>query len=307
MINVVDIAIKQYDHIDKNIIQALRDVVWQASRFLSGSTSNETPYEAVESISLALTDWLAKDCVITTALIDDRNFYFYGIEPSVFIKSVDPAFDLTLIHVGLPKLYKNKPLYNVALYHELGHFIDTHYNIVGRSELLAQPTHATNTDAYKTEINHRKEYFADLFAAAYTGEALINFLTNFVGSQKESKTHPSTASRIVMMSDLINGKTNPTIDLFNQVLTQLGLSELEVRYIIPDIQKEFDDLRPYKIKDQSELHGIYPACWKYYDEALSGNNSNWADYEMREVINVINDLMEKTIRNRMIVTKWEAV
>jgi hypothetical protein len=59
------------------IVQQFSAVIWKAYKYLSGSTSKEIPYEMEFSLQAALKDWVPRDCVITTALVHDKDFHFF--------------------------------------------------------------------------------------------------------------------------------------------------------------------------------------------------------------------------------------
>ena len=75
--------IQLIDYIDQNeanlppqIMMEVRRILFSEQMFLSGSVSGEVPYEVVYSLKLALSDWGHNNDVITTALLDEQNFYF---------------------------------------------------------------------------------------------------------------------------------------------------------------------------------------------------------------------------------------
>lgn len=307
MIKLVETTVSDYDNIDDQTLREIRRLVWQASQFLSGSSSNEVPYEVVGSLSIALNEWVGDGPVISTALLDSQDFYFVGVEPSIFIKrDIDPEFKLTLIQIAFPKLYKNSPLFNVPLYHELGHFIDSHFKLTEISLLLLPPAgYGPDTPQYQAEKNHRMEYFADLFAACYVGDTVSRFLRHLVGSHNDSYTHPSTDKREHNISTFLSGTNNDVVNLYQDILNKRGLPALAQRFSVPSIDATFDDFRPYGISNDAEMHGMYIAGWDYYENALNNKNPVWNGAEERIINRTINDLVEKSIRNRMILQQWK--
>ena len=103
---------------------------------------------------------------------------------SVFISVTAGAF----AQIKLPDVYRRKPLYTVALYHELGHFMDTRFAISENVEVLradlalpgmSAPTGALTPAQKQVRLLHLREYFADLFAVCYCGSAIKRFLEGF--------------------------------------------------------------------------------------------------------------------------------
>ncbi|MBY2913967.1 hypothetical protein HF206_07510 [Rhizobium leguminosarum] len=305
--------IKLIDFIDQNeaavppqIMMEVRRILFSEQMFLSGSVSGEVPYEVVFSLKLALADWGHTTDLITTALLDEQNFYFLpskGIWK--FVQNAVPAFQLphnqySLIQVAFPRLYRSKPLFAIPLYHELGHFIDI-TNRVSEVVLLstAQPQHLR-----QVVLNHLREHFADLFAANYCGELATGLLPLLAGFQSASPTHPATVDRIKLVADFLGGAHNELIDRFQAALNQLNLPELAIRYQVPPAATFFDNMRPAKLVNAQQIHGLYIAATNY----LSGKRANadgvWSGQPMREIVRIVNDLVEKSIRNYDIQGRW---
>ena len=313
ILNVISYVLDNYSSIRSNYSRTICDSIWTASKYLSGSISSEIPYEVNFLLSNALNDWVKKDCVITTALVNDRDFHFLPYDPwkeiNFLLPDFDyPDFDKILIQIALPKLYKHIPLYNVALYHELGHFVDSFYKITETTFLInpIPPIGDANEQKYRKAVvtNHRSEYFADLFAACYTGHANYKFLNEIAPNQLAIDTHPATIDRINVSEDFLNGKTNPIIEMFQNAVKHRAPSELEVKFDAPDLSESFDNIRPYSIENDRELHGMIQASWDFLDDCRRGASEPWEHLDEHEVTSVLNDLLEKSIRNKAIMDKW---
>lgn len=237
--------------------------------------------------------------VITTALLEEQQYFIQLAEPAKtiqhFLTGID--FDVELVQVALPKLYRHKPIYNVALYHELGHFYDIHHNIVKFCMLI--------DTAFIPEEKHLAEYFADIFAASYTGYAIHKFLTCMAPDQEKSDTHPATDDRLRNIEDFLEGRSNKYINIFKKSISILKLPELKIRYNKPNIKRSFENIRPYQIKSVEEVHGILEAAWDYLELAQKSNISPWCDIDEFEIHRIVNDLVEKSIRNVMVQEKWK--
>lgn len=287
--------------------------MWSASRFLAGSISKEIPYEVAYSLELALKDWLPnpdRPYAITTALLDEPQYYFRAINDQFYetvTAFLDVTFDVKLIQIALPRLYRHRPLYGVALYHELGHFIDIHFRITDFSLLLAPPTLPPENQALALDVERswRREYFADLFAAGYTGNAIGVFLENFAPNSPASQSHPATVSRLESIALFLSGKTPPIVDLFEQSLNKLGLPELKIRHAKPEINAYLNNIRPYPIASEPELHGLLDAGWEYLRSTQAKKNLPWNELGEEKTDRIINDVIEKSIRNWMVKSRWQ--
>lgn len=292
----------------------MMEQIWTASKFLSGSTSKKIPYEIAHCLKVALEDWTQKKALITTALTQDKasSFYFQGVSQQFYVLAEaysDVRFESELVQIAFPKLYQHRPLLNVALYHELGHFLDTHQGIVNHSLLLVHsdqlplpsvPPEFTNQVA----TNHRKEYFADLFAASYAGNAYRDFLAEFAPNYQVCETHPATNDRLALIDTFLSESKSDIIDLFQSTLSSLGLQQIKVAFSVPDVFDSFTNARPYAIKNEAELHGIFEAGANYLKSLQNKPISPWIEAGEITTQRAINDLVEKSIRNCMITDRW---
>jgi len=297
----------------------MMDQIWTASKFLSGSTSKKIPYEIVHCLKRTLTSWTHKNALITTALTQEKNlsFYFQGVIPEFYTVAeayTGVKFNSELVQIAFPQIYQRRPLLNVALYHELGHFLDVHHGIVNRSLLLAPseqlPLPSIDLNIFpskqKEEIAtyHRREYFADIFAASYAGMAYREFLDAFAKNNPVCMTHPATDDRLALIDAFLSGTHTDIVELFQRSLANLSLRKLDINFSVPDVAAAFDNARPYTIQNEAELHGIFEAGNTYLKKAQTTPANLWIEIEETTSERIINDLVEKSIRNSMIVDQW---
>ncbi len=309
---VVNRLLNKYHEIPPEVARSISIEVWSASKFLAGSVSKEIPYEVAFSLEQALQDWLPnpeQPYAVTTALLDEQQYYFRGIYDQFYdmvSAFLDVTFEVKLIQIALPRLYRHRPLYGVALYHELGHFIDTYFKVTEFSLLIAPPAlpQINPTQAYEVERSWRKEYFADLFAAGYTGSAIGVFLGHIAPNAPPSLSHPATNDRLNNIAAFLAGNKTQIIGLFDNALQLLGLPTLTIRYSKPDIRPFLNNIRPYPIANEPELHGLIEAGWEYLSAAHKDGDSPWTELGEEKTDRIINDVIEKSIRNWMIKTRW---
>ena len=268
-------------------------------------------------LRLAISGWTKTETAITTAISQDLygGFYFRGVDQQ--FKTLAEAYlgiviATELIQISLPQVYRHRPLYNLPLYHELGHFLDVHHSITPYTFMLSDatsllpslPAGLPKDTLHNIHINHRMEYFADLFGASFTGLAYGDFLQAFAGANSISLTHPATSDRLTVIDDFLNGKSNPIVELFCTALSNLKLPELKAQFSAPDLNESFDNVRPYLIQSDAEAHGILDSGWHYLQTAWTSPTGLWAEMDEAKIEQTVNDLIEKSTRNRMIVTKW---
>lgn len=300
----------------------MTDQIWTASKFLSGSTSKKIPYEIAHCLTVALENWAHKKALITTALTQDKaySFYFQGVLQDFYILAKAYSgveFESELVQIAFPKLYQHRPLLNVALYHELGHFLDRHQGIVNQSLLLVHsdklPLPKIDFSVLSPDLtnfivtSHRQEYFADLFAASYAGNAYRDFLAEFAANNQVCQTHPATEDRLFLIDTFLSGSQSEIIDLFQLSLSSLGLQKLEIAFSVPDVFDSFTNARPYAIQNEAELHGIFEAGASYLKYVKANPITPWIEAGESNTERAINDLVEKSIRNRMVMEKWKTL
>lgn len=280
--------------------------VWSASRYLSGSVSREIPYEVVYGLDLALADWVASPPVyiVTTAFLAEQNYHFEGVPEQFYtlVAALGVKFDHRVVQVALPQLYKHQPLNNTVLYHELGHFVDQQFAI---SKLVAIMATAKGQPTDSLALNYAAEYFADLFAACYVGDAVAVMIESMAPNAVDSLTHPATTSRSAVVRAFLANEKNPVVDLCNAALTALGKPPLSVRFEQPHVAASFDNIRPYHVNSTAEVHGLLLAGQQYLAARLQDLSGLWANVSEGEAIRMINDLVEKSLRNWMVREKWQ--
>jgi hypothetical protein len=295
---------------DEAIVRSLVAKIWTTHRYLQGSTTKESPYEIEYCLRPVISEWLPGEFLLTTALTDEKDFHLNYGDPWDYVNATITGFssypDSRLIFVGVPRLYKYLPLFCSALFHELGHFIDLRYGVTDAA-MLAYPFEG-KPDVRDILEEHRREYFADLFAACYVGRSIADSLQTISPDGEMTATHPSTAKRLDLIEDFITGQENGDLDMWRDVLSRLKLPQLKPRFLSPDLSDAFDDIRPVSIVSDAELFGLFPSGWSYMARAIHGDGPEWSrGASQLEIVRIVNDLTEKSIRNASIRKLWETV
>lgn len=314
--------------VDQNLAQSIAREVWRLTQFLTGSTAKQIPYEVVYAIQNAAKDWRTNNLLITTAIIQEANFYFLGSNRE-FFRSIERELGIKInyqpVQIALPYIYRHKPLFCVPLFHEFGHFVDRDNGIVTIS-LLSSPENVgpdlpdvlPSSEIAKLSgrereylksvvMMHRKEYFADLVSVAYVGEAMLGFIKEFIPNNPKSDSHPSSAARLKLMTDFMNGTHNPIINLFQEALSRRGFQPLTKRFQSVPIDDAFANVRPCQLNSGQDVFGLFESGWIFLQRMVDNPIGLWSTLSEAEIERIANDLTEKSIRNRMIVEGWNAV
>lgn len=310
LIDVIDHVLSASPRYPDEIARGLVEIIWTTHRYLQGSTTKESPYEIEYCLRFAISEWLHHDYVITTTLTDEKDFHLKAEDPWEYVRKTIVGYQKNLpssrlIFIGVPRLYKSMPLFCCALYHELGHFIDLSCQIT-ETTLLLRPIDANIPEKFHLVMAaYRREHFADLFAACYVGSAIGDSLNAVNPNVGITLTHPPNIQRLELIRSFLAGEVSDELSMFQDALARRGLPALAQRFRLPEVYEAFNDIRPHLLAGPEQLHGIFPAAWSYMARALQGDGPPWTKgARPLEIIRIINDLAEKSIRNASIRQLW---
>jgi len=300
------------------VIRQFEQHVWRVMQFVRGSRSNDAPHETQYVLRKALKEWIPEEALISSASLEEFNFFLNPADLWDFIDKSLGDFDKKdykplVVQIGAPEAFKHRPIFCVPLFHELGHFVDHHYKISEFSLLQTPPVQTPDGmhPDYWRDINlrHRMEHFADLFGSCYCGEAGNKSLLAIAPDHPASPTHPATIRRVEIVDDFLYNRQNDMVDLLQAALKARTGKCLSTRFKKPNISSALDDVVTYKINDDAELFGIFLAGWEYLHGQLEERTAPWIDAKVDSYIieKTVNDLIEKSIRNFEIRERWKDV
>lgn len=330
LVAVLDALLKRLDEsppVSDELARHLGDGIWELTRFLTGSTTKEIPYEMVYAIERAALEWQAGPLIITTAIVHSADFFFQtGLED--FQATARSELGVTVtnqpVQIALPYVYRHKPLFCIPLFHELGHHVDIANTVVDIS-LLSHPDNVgpdlpdVLSSAKIGELegherrywslvveSHRREYFADLFSAAYVGHAASEFLVQFCGNEPMKLTHPSTQARRDVIRAFLDGHPNPIVDMLQDALKIRGMRPLTKRFSAAGVDHCFGGVRPCTPKSDEEIYGVFLEAWDFLNRMWTSPVRDYLHLTPFAIERVVNDLTEKSIRNYMVTSDWHA-
>lgn len=324
LLRITTVLKTDFDRFENHVVESLIGPIWDATHYLAGSATNTMPYEVVYGLEQALSDWVPDQFVITTAVTQDRNFHFSGVDESFYELAESlcgVTFSNEIVQVSLPTMYKHKPLYSVLLYHELGHFLDLRFNLSGFALLQAEnarrplpgleekPREWSTQQFEQAQQAHVREYFADLFAVMYLGWAVADYLDEFAQGDTACSTHPATSDRLDILAAALKEEEHPIVDdLKLAITTQDGvvIEDFTAKFTLPEIGEQFDDVRPCNLTSVAEVHGLLQVGRTYLRNAMRSRKSPWDEFAEEQVERVINDLVEKSIRNFIVRERWNS-
>jgi hypothetical protein len=313
------------------------DFIFKNIEFLDSSILNLIPYEILECLKAALNDWIdGSSFILTTSLINNIGGFsfdpslitFYNELYKIFEAKYSIIFNKKLIQINIPKAFSRDYLVSVVHYHELAHFVDTHYKLTDAlSESVFEKLKNGDFDnniefkgyfdflendsineynKKKILINHFAEYFSDLFASQYIGKFLSNYLNYITENQHQgSVTHPSSIKRKLVVSDYLDNNNNLIVNFLNEALNETINKTLEIRYEDVD-EEDFNNLLPVEISSDKQLHGLIQCGWRIWNLGLENFQkiANVSELSHVKFYSIINNLIEKSIGNYIISKTW---
>ena len=277
----------------KQDLTTLFEVFSRWSEVISMNTDQMPHKEILKCLESILYEWLgaeADNYLLT--LSDGEYLYRFPICNLSVLNNFTEGFwnvhfDFFPIELALPKYFSEDVFFNVVLFHELGHFVESFFNlddIVFRSiepllldfsinkDLIDQSfpfldgkNSIEKVDEVKTRA-HICEYIADLFGAQYVGTHIMNYASYKQDRDlnKDAPEHPCWNKRNEHVSAFVNGNTNYI--LINANKTEFGkinAKGMAVRYI--DLNpKYFYDGQPHPVQNETEMISIYKHIWDLY-------------------------------------------
>jgi len=287
----------------------------------------------------------ADQYIIVTSLVNDFQNFSYeswlAIDDDLYedIRTrYSIEFPHRLVQVNLPKAFSRDYLALVVLYHELGHFVDfrhalmhglidhvldkirtgqysapqlteirTFLPILSDYTMMVgpKPVIPSTHQWLRISLSHLREYFCDLFAAQYIGEASNHYLIYITNNRdKWSQSHPSTTNRVKVVSDYLSGTSNIVVDIINEALTRVRGTTIQQRFtaVTPD---DFYNLVPVEPTTIQQVHGLIGLAWNIWLNNRSTLASKLNSSDSTKIYKVLNNLVEKSIGNFVTVNKWK--
>lgn len=310
---------------DTPLIAEVASSIWQATQFLTGTTSNKVPYEITFLLKAVLLDWGLGDCIVTTSLNQSPDFYCEsaGNAPDSLIEQLkmpSPALSGHLVQMGVPEIFQHMPLLCSPLYHEVGHYIEEHERLI-TSLLVKQRDIGLLTSAMPDlsvfEADSREsiakawliEHLCDLIAASYVGECVSDYIIQWDINPIPQPSHPSAESRQKLTKAFLANEDNPLLNMLRAATSDAGLEDaLKKRFELPDVESAFKDVRPVELTSIEQLHGLLPAADAFLKRLARRPedfaSSNIGRVARRRQSHLVNDLIEKSIRSFMIQKVW---
>ncbi len=297
---------------DMVVHRRLFNILFAWLEFLDNSTLNNIPFEIVYCLQSVLKDWLDstnyEKYVIVTSLDTHSSFFYYDLELGSLTKYVKDTYgkDIsnTLVPINLPKYLVHDYLANVTLYHEVGHFVDSHYKISERI-VDSDPLYsviAKDKVARQRQINHFSEFFADLFAAQYIGDKGSIYLNHIGHALPESWSHPATARRLDVVDAFLTGRSDIIIDKIINATKKLTGRDLKPKRYEVITKNHFEEYLPAEIERESQLHYLFIQGWESWFDNAGVIRSR---FDARDSYRIINNLIEKSISNFAVLEKWK--
>lgn len=258
---------------------------------LISSKSPALPTEMEFVLRCLLAQWIGNNINDLTLVFLEgeykvRRFNKDAIGYRLFGTTFGVNFTKDPVFIGIPRECKEDLLSNIALFHEMGHIVDTQISLM--TDVKDSIIKSTNKDYSKRIIreyfpklfndkvfdesilvSYIKEYIADLFSAQYLGNYIIDYL-DFVETGKktdDSPTHPPFEKRKKVVEDFINCMTLSNQVTSNYLLKYIidsfhfsGKGDLCIRWS-PISGNSFLMGSPVTLTNNDELFSVFKQVW----------------------------------------------
>lgn len=283
--------------------------------------------EIFSCLRIALEEW-SDESDKYAMVTGPGNFAFTKFIPEFELEVIIPEymapFPVMPARFNLPSHLEHDFIGNVALYHELGHFVDdiksfsdSAYNLYTKNsgalsdedkkKFLNVFSGNTNPPTEDMLRSYFSEYFADLFAAQYVGGAQAFALLHSAFGNQFSESHPSTDSRTTLAYTFLNNKGDglALVHLFDEAVKNVTKNSmcLANRFQMPDTLS-FKVYKPCNISNDKELHGIFTSGWcVWLNRAKYFTDCNGKPLDEVSAYKKLNELIKQSISNYIAIKK----
>ena len=295
--NLCDIAnilhsksVKGMSDNDRNKKKLLYEDLTRWMHFLIISRVTTVPDEMNYVLKKMLRSWLGNGLDNLVIIYVEGDFSVQSdrdaMGVSVFETASGMSFTKDPVFIRIPHFCQDDMLFNIALFHELGHIVDARLNLF--YDVTENVKKATSGDVDKRLIreyfpilnttrsfnigiliSYIREYIADLFAAQYIGNYIVEYL-DYLGAQTrvpDSKTHPHLDKRRQMVTDFFNCMNSRTHSTSNFLLQYIldsfsgsGKGDLTIRWRDISGNNLLND-HPVALADINDLFSLFKHAW----------------------------------------------
>ena len=314
---------------DESIIASNIDLFYSVLSFLGychsyivSSTSEDVNNEIYSCLRYVLKDWIPDaDKYVILCAQGEYALHAYKLNNIDFYDLIESAFNfkygIRMIPITMPFHTQGDYMFNAALYHEIGHFIDNYHKISAciledvRNGKLVIPQAdvylkdmtedlGKDKDKYYQQLSHfLKEYLADLFAAKYTKKSIFHYLKYINPFGKADPEHPSIGCREKIVDEFLDDPANYS-DFLRLLISHT--KDMNGDILNPntqniDISSFVNLVECDKPSSEQHVHSIIPNLWDIWNNKRDEFKDN-AGVPMHyiEIYRNLMDLTAKTIQ-----------
>lgn len=290
--------------------------------FIVSTTSDDVRSEIFSCLRYVLKEWIPNpESYVILCSQGDFAFSSFFWSGNDFYDQIESTFhfkySIRMIPIRMPFHMQGDFMFNAALYHEVGHFID-HYHKMTESIVeevkngkltipqadvyLKDMTKDAATDAagyYKQLTAYIKEYYADLFAARYTRKAIFQYLNYVTPKGDADDEHPTTACREMVVNEFLGDPANYSdfLKLLLSYTKDLNGNNLQPSTLNTDISSFVQQIECNKPDTEQHVHSIIPNLWEIWNNRRGEfKDATSAQMSFIEIYRTLMELTAKTVQ-----------
>ncbi|RLD66394.1 MAG: hypothetical protein DRI84_04925 [Bacteroidetes bacterium] len=296
--------------------------VYIGIEFLNYESASNIPIQLIACLDLVMEDWIDNPNFFSIVFSHNSSalneFHTWALNENDIASinrtchkiNLGATYDHGLIHISQPRFFNNDFLSNIPTYHEIGHFVEANYmistNIIQDSTFIYQDS--TSLNKLKLSVKNDRiqlssylsEHFADIFAAQYLGNAMIENLNFVAMNGQPGPEHPSTNKRLKVISAFLTGSGDKEdLDIVERLKKATEIQtkrkhkqrELKDRRIPLSVDPFVTD-KAAQLNNKNEVYDLVVRGWENFmsHTAFSRKYQNPTERNYR-----INKLIKKTI------------
>lgn len=307
---------------DINFFYLVLTVIDRCHSFIVSSTTDDVRSEMFSCLRFVLKEWIPDpEHYVIVCSQGSYAFMSYGWNNDDAFDHIESetsfVYGIRMIPITMPFHMQGDFMFNAALYHEIGHFVDCYHKytssiiekvrkgklVIPQSDVylkdMTKDLATSAEDYYKQLTSFLKEYLADLFAAKYTGKSIFYYLKYVNPRGLADEEHPSIEDREKVIDEFLGDPKDYSEFLKTLISDVKDVNDSPLRPITlnTDISSFVQITECDKPESEKHVHSIIPNLWDIWNNRRGEfKNPDSTPMHFIEVYRSLMDLTAKAIQ-----------